>query len=411
MRVLITLIPGFGHLCPIIPLALALKNAGHDVALATSASIDAYVARLGLELLPSGPVWLESEFCHDLEIKEIAGPHRRGLTRFMEGEVVPKLFADLIIHVNRWKPNVILSNDYEVTGRTVAEIFGIPFVLLSSGPRLSRQTRQLMHAPLTTKLRKHAGLGTGSSLDYSLHWLHLCFSPEWYQFLDAKPYRPAENEYGIKPVIFDDFEDWQPAEDTCLPIENGKPKVLCTLGTVFNKDGRLVQRVIEGVADGVAQLKVLSSHTPEDAAQKGFPESVAFLARGVMSNELSGMDYVISHGGTSSLVTTLLQGIPSLLLPQGADQMLNAIVCNQHRLGIALMNAVLEPIEDNTVRPLLTGELVKQAFQQLVDSEEYGSNCLRFRESCLSLPGNDLAVELIEELAITRQPVTRRVVY
>ncbi|UUZ58691.1 nucleotide disphospho-sugar-binding domain-containing protein [Nocardioides sp. B-3] len=47
-----------------------------------------------------------------------------------------------------------------------------------------------------------------------------------------------------------------------------------------------------------------------------------FLPQG---DVLSAVDLVVSHGGSGSLMATLAHGLPSLLLPLGADQPHNAM--------------------------------------------------------------------------------------
>ena len=61
MRVLFTVQPSTGHLHPLVPVAGALKDAGHDVAVCSSASFCAEVGTFGLEQIDAGLDWLISD--------------------------------------------------------------------------------------------------------------------------------------------------------------------------------------------------------------------------------------------------------------------------------------------------------------------------------------------------------------
>lgn len=50
MRVLFTCLPATGHLHPLVPIARALADAGHEVAFATHASMAPLVERAGDEI-------------------------------------------------------------------------------------------------------------------------------------------------------------------------------------------------------------------------------------------------------------------------------------------------------------------------------------------------------------------------
>ncbi|MCZ7667517.1 MAG: hypothetical protein M5U34_10040 [Chloroflexi bacterium] len=73
MKFLFTTQPGFGHLLPLIPLAQALEQMGHEVLVACAASFLPQVAQAGLEGRAAGLDWLESN-------PEIAFPEAEGLT-------------------------------------------------------------------------------------------------------------------------------------------------------------------------------------------------------------------------------------------------------------------------------------------------------------------------------------------
>ena len=45
---------------------------------------------------------------------------------------------------------------------------------------------------------------------------------------------------------------------------------------------------------------------------------------------------VVSHGGAGIMFGTLAHGLPQLILPQGADQFMNAAACQNARVALAL---------------------------------------------------------------------------
>lgn len=405
MRLLITSIPGYGHLCPLLPLARAIRDSGHEVAVATSIGFQAELRRADIELFSSGPHWHESDFGGDEPNGPPINGFRRDLWNHLEFAVVPKMVQDVGMHVARWRPDVILSNDYEAAGRLVAEVQGIPFALASSGPRLPRSFRHQWQEPLFRSIRVKLDL-SGDALDYSLRWLHLCFTPSTY-FLGSgqgTEYAEAANEYGIKPTFADDLH--AAGARISLSRRRTKPVVLCTFGTVFNKNTTLLRMVLLALHERVEQLIVLLGPGVATAALGDMPANVKVMAGESLSSLLPHVDYCVLHGGTATLMTTLAHGKSALLLPQGADQIINAIVYSQQRLGVVRMNAA----EGNAALPGTappTTEAVVEGLLELIGNPIYAQNVRRFQEQLNLLPDLAAAVGLIEQLARTRAPVVR----
>jgi UDP:flavonoid glycosyltransferase YjiC (YdhE family) len=199
MRVLITTLPGHGHLGPLIPLAHALRTAGHEVAFGTSATFREFLAARGLALEPCGPHWRESDFGYQFQQPHVLAD----LGRFIDTEVTSRVLADVEGIVRRWQPDVLLSNDYEPNGRVVAERAGIPFVLASSGPRVTRATQEKLLGFNLKRSRAAGGLPQHDELSYSLEWLRLQFCPAFHCYCAAGEAEPIEapNQYAIRPSV------------------------------------------------------------------------------------------------------------------------------------------------------------------------------------------------------------------
>ena len=343
MRVLITAQAGYGHFVPLIPLATALRAAGHDVWFGTSERCRDGLAAHGLELDACGPAWLESDFGRSSE------PHNpvADLAKFLEAELLASLLKDFEASVRRRRPDVILSNDFEPVGRVIAERARIPFVLASSGPRLSRAFREQRHTYLLKTARRLAGLPEGGDLDWSLRWLHLCFAPRDWAFLgsiyDAGSHVEAPNEHGIRPRV----ADLGRADGVRVASRpDARPAVLCTFGTVF------------------------------------------------------------THAGAGTLTALQLQGKPSLLLPQGADQPVNAAACVRNGSSVVRFHTLAAITAGVPVpKEPMTEDSVAEAFAELLADPGYRERAERFRASFDALPSVEHAVRLIEKLAVTRAPV------
>jgi MGT family glycosyltransferase len=111
-----------------------------------------------------------------------------------------------------------------------------------------------------------------------------------------------------------------------------------TLGTIFPMEsGDLFTRVLLGL-DGVPVT--VSVGRDVDPAELGSQPPGVRVERHVDQAEvLPRCRTVISHGGSGSVLAALSYGLPSVLLPMGADQPWNARRCEE--LGVA---RVLDPV-------------------------------------------------------------------
>ena len=112
------------------------------------------------------------------------------------------------------------------------------------------------------------------------------------------------------------------------------PAIYVTLGTIFNTtSGDLFERLLAGLADCDADV-VATVGRGIDPADLGHQPANVRVERFLPQDEvLPLVDLVVSHGGSGSLMASLANGLPSVLLPLGADQPHNATRAEE--LGVA----------------------------------------------------------------------------
>jgi UDP-N-acetylglucosamine:LPS N-acetylglucosamine transferase len=170
----------------------------------------------------------------------------------------------------------------------------------------------------------------------------------------------------------------------------GARTVYFTLGTVFNlESGDLFTRVLAGL-DALGVDVVATVGRQIDPAELGSqPERIRVERYLPHSDVLPRCDAVVSHGGSGTVLGALAHGLPSVLLPLGADQPLNAARCEE--LGAAL---VLDAMR-------ATPEDVREAVSSVLEDPSYRVAAERVRDEIRRLPGPEHAVRLLERLRET----------
>ena len=118
------------------------------------------------------------------------------------------------------------------------------------------------------------------------------------------------------------------------------PWVWVTLGTVFNRDRDVWDRLVGELAGLDLQVLVTLGGGAEPSPLMRSPRNVAvrtFVPAGVA---LAGARAVLCHGGAGTLLGALRHGLPVVCWPQGADQFHNARTCEAAGAGIAVADAV-----------------------------------------------------------------------
>lgn len=170
----------------------------------------------------------------------------------------------------------------------------------------------------------------------------------------------------------------------------GPPTVYFTLGTVFNlESGDLFARVLAGLAELEVDVVATVGRQidPEELGPQ--PERIQVERYLPHSAVLPRCDAVVSHGGSGTVLGALAHGLPSVLLPMGADQPWNADRCEE--LGVALVLDVVRATPDD----------VREAVSTVLEDPSYRTAAERVRDEIRALPGPEHAVTLLERLLET----------
>lgn len=314
MRVLFTIQPGDGHVRPVTPLALALQDRGHQLRVATAASFAPVVRGLGLDPVPAGLDWVESEA--EATFPGFTAARSDALPTFA-GPCAGPMARDIARLAVHWRPDVIVREHLEWGGWAAAEELGVPSIRFNLGRHVPRQVVVQRAGQALAILRKARGLAADVDLA-SLEGI-VCFDTSPPSL--AQPPSDAVNMVFVRPAVGLGHELPLPA--WCRSLGH-RPVVYASLGTVFN--GRLDghRKIIEALASEELDL-VMSLGSKHDPAALGhLPANVHVEAHLPQMALLPLCDVVVSHVGRGTMMEALANGLPICCLPLAADQPGNA---------------------------------------------------------------------------------------
>jgi UDP:flavonoid glycosyltransferase YjiC (YdhE family) len=108
-----------------------------------------------------------------------------------------------------------------------------------------------------------------------------------------------------------------------------------TFGTVFNRETSLIGAIVGSLASMPVDIVVTTGPGVDRSLLAPPPANVQILDYVSLTEILPTCCAVVSHGGSGTMLAALGHGVPLLLVPQGADQFLNADAVVAADAGIA----------------------------------------------------------------------------
>jgi hypothetical protein len=121
----------YGHLYPMMPLALACADAGHEVVIATGKP---FLDRLPLPTVPGYPAHLELDWAMQETTRRHPDLHGRQLSIAMFADVMAEHVAHtLIAQCERMQPDLVVFEGMDTGAGVAASVLGIPAAAYAIG--------------------------------------------------------------------------------------------------------------------------------------------------------------------------------------------------------------------------------------------------------------------------------------
>ena len=390
MRVLFTTHPAYGHFHPLIPVARALREAGHDIRVATSDRFTAVVEKAGFRTIPAGLSWLESDDSSlPEELRPVPG---LSLDAFFAhkfvGAVAEPLARDVIAAASEWRPDLIVRERTEYGGALAAAALGVPGAAVQvASPSLMTPAFHATVAVPYNRARANLGLEPDPGLAELEDQAVLAFGPP--SLHDPNVPLPR-NFISLRSTSADataaaELPAWAHG------MGRDRPLVYATLGTIFNNpDYRLpfFPAVMTGLQDEDVDVVITIGPHVDVASIQSPPANVRverYVPQSLLFDRCSA---VICHGGHGTLLAAIEHGVPLVVVPFGADQPMNAHAVE--RLGIGRVIA----------RDDLGAERLRDAVRAVLHDPEYGTRIGQLRDENASLPAAAEAVSVLERLSM-----------
>jgi UDP:flavonoid glycosyltransferase YjiC (YdhE family) len=359
-----TSLASHGHTYPLLPLAFAAREAGHDVVFAVGEEFHRSLRDAGLAVATAG-LRLRDAFAR-------AAPPRReemsdeDLSRLLSrvfGDILPRqAVADLGPLLDSVKPDLVVYEAGNTGGALAAKVAGIP--ALCHGFGLQVET-PIFDSQLLRSYVAELGLELPGAFAFGNSYVDIC-PPS----LQLPEFKAGVERIPLRPVAWN-----EPRE---LPAgvrgrDRSRPLVYLTLGTAFgNVD--VLRQAIGGLSRLPVDVLVAAGPAVTIGDLGDVPGNVRLEAWVPQADLLPHVDLVVHHGGSGTTLGALSAGLPQLLLPQGADQFSNAA-------------ALLEAGAAGRILPAeFSADAVAEHARRLLADESVRSNARRFGEEIAEMP-------------------------
>ncbi|MCK7624213.1 activator-dependent family glycosyltransferase [Streptomyces sp. RS10V-4] len=427
MRILFTTTPDKSLFQQMVPLAWALRTAGHEVRVAAPPKFASVITQAGLTAVPVGsdrPIWrlpqldperMEAErkglpapysaaeqAPEDLDWATLKAGYEQVVGHWHKTDNFP-MTADLVEFARHWRPDLVIWEPLSYVGAIAAKATGAAHARLLWSIDVLGQTRSHFlrlkaeqppaeqSDPLAEWLggyaRKYGGeytedLATGHfSLDQ--------FPPSMRMAAEGIRYVPMRYvPYGGPAVV-----------PTWLREEPARPRVALTLGIAatsrFAGHVADVGDILEAL-DGLDIEVVATLAESEQRKLRRVPDNARVVSYVPLHALLPTCSAVINHAGPGTFLTTTLNPVPQVAVPWDFDE-------PELARRAAATGAVLTLRADRA-----TGEAVRESLLRVLNEPAFAKAAADLRDQFRALPTpNELVPELERLTEEYRSPARR----
>lgn len=361
MRAVVTCIPQTGHIAPLMPLAQALAAQGDEVVVASGPDAAPAAAAAGLtfrQVAPGFGEWYEA-----LRARTRGMPGDGLAPERVEGYFLPRLFGEvgmalmvdgLLDAARSLQPDLLLFDPLVFAAPLAGALLDIPVVHHTVGPLNDPDVLDLVSDAVSPIWRQFGQDVPPAAGVYDGTTVTVCppsLDPAAASIRRVQTLRPTATPAPVGPLPYE------------LP-RPGDRVVYVTLGT-FSNNLDLFGFLLETLADEPVNV-IATIGTDQDPSElKGVPAN-ALVERFVPQAELlPHCAAVVHHAGAGTTFGVLAHGLPSVALPQSADNF---------TIGRRLATA-------GAARTLMPGEVgadeVRRALDDVLDGPACRENAAR----------------------------------
>jgi UDP:flavonoid glycosyltransferase YjiC (YdhE family) len=334
MRFLFCSLPAHGHAYPLIPTALAAREAGHEVLFATGKTFCENIRAFGLDAVDAGITISEGLVVAN------EGPYdRRTVTCEREtllraqtfGAVLPRIFLEELTPVLRgWRPDLVVHDPANFGASLAAHRCGVGAVCHGYGLVVDENDAAI--GECLSRFTERVGLPWAGGFARRGSDPYLDVYPV---SLQGPQHVTTAPRFPQRSVAVDAPDSPTEPVRRLGARRGGSTLVYLTLGTGFG-----TASVLRQALDGLLPLGVdvvVSAGPTVDVRELGpVPDNVMLFDWVPQAAVLRRADLAVHHGGSGTTLAVLSAGLPQLIVPQGADQFVNTEAVVDGGAGLCL---------------------------------------------------------------------------
>ena len=380
MRVLFTAAGAYSHVLPMVGVARALADAGHEILVATASDVCSEVETLGFASAAAGmnSDAMVSEARTRWPATAYEPPATWAVRMFAE-IAAPAMLGDLVAAVASWRPDLMVREEGEFAGPVAAAAAGVPWVTHGWGAPLQLPDALGDLAGWVAPLWRGAGLEPPSADGL---YGAVVFDP-----CPTSLYRDAPAVGARQPVR----PTTPPASDESpkMPPGSDRPLAYLGFGTVplYRDAPDVITAAFESLlAAGYDAVVTTGDERLARQLSERAPDRVHVETWVSLPSLFERCDLVVCHGGAGTVLTALAAGVPLLLLPRGAPSQLRMSDACQAR-GVA---RVVGPHET-------TARNLNEALAAIADDERYRTATHEVAAEIAAMPSATEAVRQLQK--------------
>jgi len=372
VRVLFSVRPFYSHFASVAPIALALKDAGEEVLIASGASLRSTVDATGLAFVTAG---------FDASYGPDAAHLPRGVDWDFHRSGIGIKVKDLLQVAKSWAPDVVVRDQSDFAGVIVSEHLAIPYATVGLGLLTPKSWWRRVLGNELDAVRMAYSVPPDPSSARLDPFLYLDRTPPSFQW-DQRALVPPITS--IRPISLDNA--WPGPSTRRLDALTGRPTVYVTLGTVYNCHAATMRELLAGLAALPVNVVCTVGPNQDPEAFAGLGGDAWVEAYIPQSAILPYCQAIVCHGGFSSIMGAFAHGVPAIIVPLGSDHGANAVRCETLGVGLTITRSDVNRSLAVSVERIISESRFRKAVAGLQD------------EIC-RLPGSSHAAKLVACLA------------